>query len=196
MSSGDNSCDTSADILAAGRGGASPVTTMRDVAAVAGVSVATVSNVLNNPHLVAARTRTRVEKAVHELNFQPDPLARELRGRSRLGADAKNPGKYLDGDPSTREPEDAADRGAVPERGQETPRGALEVRSGEHVTVQVGSEILSGTVDAVMPDNSYFWIWADSGMGRRLIEAAAVSTDNGPTGGPAIGSGASVESAR
>ncbi|MGF9647270.1 helix-turn-helix domain-containing protein [Pseudarthrobacter oxydans] len=151
---------------------------MRDVAAAARVSVATVSNVLNHPHLVAARTRTRVEKAVHALGFQPDPHARELRSRSRTGAGVKNPRTHLDGEHSANEPDDAADGSALSEPGHVAIRGGVEVRSGEHITVQVGSEMLSGTVDAVMPDNSYFWIWADSGMGRRLIETAAVSTNN------------------
>lgn len=69
---------------------------VKDVAAVAGVSLGTVSNVLNKPHLVAASTRTRVEQAIQDLGFVRNESARQLRaGASRLLAyvllDARNP---------------------------------------------------------------------------------------------------------
>jgi DNA-binding LacI/PurR family transcriptional regulator len=53
---------------------------MRDVARRAGVSIATVSNVLNNPAVVATETRTRVEAAMSELSFVRNGTARWLRG--------------------------------------------------------------------------------------------------------------------
>ena len=58
---------------------------LKDVAALAGVSVRTVSNVVNRfPH-VAPDTRARVEKALEELNYRPNLAARNLRrGRSGL----------------------------------------------------------------------------------------------------------------
>ena len=58
---------------------------LKDVAAVAGVSVRTVSNVVNQfPH-VAPDTRARVEKALEQLNYRPNLAARNLRrGRSGL----------------------------------------------------------------------------------------------------------------
>lgn len=57
---------------------------VRDVADVAGVSVGTVSNVLNNPGLVAAATAQRVQTAIDELGFVRNDAARQLRaGRSR-----------------------------------------------------------------------------------------------------------------
>ncbi|MDQ7908764.1 substrate-binding domain-containing protein [Phytohabitans sp. ZYX-F-186] len=50
----------------------------------AGVSVGTVSNVLNQPEVVAAATRVRVLAAISELGFVPNDAARQLRrGRSR-----------------------------------------------------------------------------------------------------------------
>lgn len=52
--------------------------TIRDVARMAGVSVATVSRYLNNAHLLAADTALRVQKAMDELNFVPHPIARNL----------------------------------------------------------------------------------------------------------------------
>ncbi|MEZ4731029.1 MAG: LacI family DNA-binding transcriptional regulator [Caldilineaceae bacterium] len=54
--------------------------THKDVAERAGVSVATVSYVLNNgPRPVAPETRLKVEEAVAELGYYPNELARSLR---------------------------------------------------------------------------------------------------------------------
>lgn len=56
---------------------------MRDVAKQAGVSVATVSHVLNNTRPVFAATRGRVLEAIRELNYFPNAHARRLaRGGS------------------------------------------------------------------------------------------------------------------
>jgi LacI family transcriptional regulator len=52
---------------------------MKDVAALAGVSVGTVSNVLNSPALVAAPTRARVEDAIAKLGWVRNESARQLR---------------------------------------------------------------------------------------------------------------------
>lgn len=55
-----------------------------DVAERAGVSLGTVSNVLNHPDRVAAPTRKRVQKAIDELGFVRNEAARQLRaGRSK-----------------------------------------------------------------------------------------------------------------
>jgi LacI family transcriptional regulator len=69
---------------------------MKDVAAAAGVSIGTVSNVLNRPHLVSEATRLRVQAAIVELGFVRNETARQLRaGSSRTIAyvvlDAANP---------------------------------------------------------------------------------------------------------
>ncbi|GGL11239.1 LacI family DNA-binding transcriptional regulator [Mangrovihabitans endophyticus] len=57
---------------------------MKDVAASAGVSLGTVSNVLNKPAAVSAATRERVERAMAELGFVRNESARQLRaGTSR-----------------------------------------------------------------------------------------------------------------
>lgn len=57
---------------------------IKDVARHAGVSPATVSNVLNHPHKVASTTRARIEHAIHELGFVRDGTAASLRsGRGR-----------------------------------------------------------------------------------------------------------------
>ncbi len=69
---------------------------VKDVAAAAGVSVGTVSNVLNRPDRVGAATRSRVEDAIERLGFVRNESARHLRaGASRtigyLVLDAANP---------------------------------------------------------------------------------------------------------
>ncbi|WP_328455818.1 LacI family DNA-binding transcriptional regulator [Amycolatopsis sp. NBC_00438] len=69
---------------------------MKDVAAAAGVSLGTVSNVLNRPDRVSPATRAKVEAAMAELRFVRNESARQLRaGRSRVLAyvmlDGSNP---------------------------------------------------------------------------------------------------------
>jgi LacI family transcriptional regulator len=64
---------------------AAPVVSIREVASRAGVSVGTVSNVLNRPEIVAPTTRARVQRAITELGFVPNESARQLRrGRGRV----------------------------------------------------------------------------------------------------------------
>jgi LacI family transcriptional regulator len=56
---------------------------MKDVAALAGVSLGTVSNVLNSPHLVTPATQERVLEAIDKLGWVRNDSARQLRaGRS------------------------------------------------------------------------------------------------------------------
>jgi LacI family transcriptional regulator len=69
---------------------------IRDVAERAGVSVGTVSNVLNRPGVVGTATQARVRNAIEELGFRRNESARQLRaGASRTIAyvllDAANP---------------------------------------------------------------------------------------------------------
>jgi LacI family transcriptional regulator len=69
---------------------------IKDVAQRANVSLGTVSNVLNNPSVVSAATREKVERAIAELGYVRNESARQLRaGHSRTLAyvvlDASNP---------------------------------------------------------------------------------------------------------
>ncbi|WP_414474712.1 LacI family DNA-binding transcriptional regulator [Microvirga sp. M2] len=58
-------------------------TSLKDVAGAAGVSVATVSRMLNGTLELPAETRKRVQNAIRDLNYQPNPHARRLSlGRS------------------------------------------------------------------------------------------------------------------
>lgn len=68
--------------------------TIRDVSDRAGVSVATVSNVLNAPHLVAPQTRTKVMEAIEALGYRPNRAARSLQARKTrsIGYCLPNPG--------------------------------------------------------------------------------------------------------
>ncbi len=66
---------------------ASPVTTMRDIATMAGVSQSTVSRVLNDAPTrvpIAPETRERVILAARKLGYRPNPHARGLRGASTM----------------------------------------------------------------------------------------------------------------
>ncbi len=57
---------------------------LQDVAREAGVSVATVSRVMNDAKNVRSETRTKVQTAVQALRFQPNRVARRLRTRNGL----------------------------------------------------------------------------------------------------------------
>ena len=58
---------------------------LKDVAALAGVSVRTVSNVVSGSGHVAEATRQRVQQALDELGYRPNLAARNLRaGRTGL----------------------------------------------------------------------------------------------------------------
>jgi LacI family transcriptional regulator len=52
--------------------------TIVDVAAAAGVSKSTVSNVVRGAHTVSATTRDRVHAAIEQLNYKPNAIARQF----------------------------------------------------------------------------------------------------------------------
>ena len=56
--------------------------TIKDVAAIAGVSFTTVSHVVNNSRPVSADVRAKVERAISQLNYVPSAVARSLKARA------------------------------------------------------------------------------------------------------------------
>jgi len=52
--------------------------TMAQVAALAGVSISTVSHVLNGTRVVQPGTRARVEQAIQATGYRPNQVARSL----------------------------------------------------------------------------------------------------------------------
>ncbi|MFD1611105.1 LacI family DNA-binding transcriptional regulator [Sphingomonas tabacisoli] len=69
---------------------------IKDVSQAAGVSIKTVSRVINNERYVRPATRARVEEAMAALGFQPSQAARALAGgRSfQIALVCSNPGPY------------------------------------------------------------------------------------------------------
>lgn len=70
--------------------------TIRDVSKLAGVSVATVSRVINNSGYVSEKTKEKVLDAIKQLNYRPNDVARSLfKGKSKMIAlfvpDIRNP---------------------------------------------------------------------------------------------------------
>ena len=55
------------------------MTTIKDVAQEAGVSVATVSRLLNDTGVVHPETAARVSAAIQKLSYEPNLLARNFR---------------------------------------------------------------------------------------------------------------------
>ncbi|KRQ87674.1 Catabolite control protein A [Caloramator mitchellensis] len=66
--------------------------TIEDVAKEAGVSITTVSRVINGNYPVKKETRERVEAAIKKLNFQPNLLARSLINKKTFSIGVVIPG--------------------------------------------------------------------------------------------------------
>lgn len=56
-------------------------TTMKEVAAKAGVTIGTVSHVINGTAPISDETKSRVLKVIKELNYIPNPMARYMRSK-------------------------------------------------------------------------------------------------------------------
>ncbi|TDQ62076.1 LacI family transcriptional regulator [Maritalea mobilis] len=72
------------------------MTTIRDIAKIAGVSISTVSLALNDSSRVSAKTLQKIEQAIHETGYKVDPVASSLKsGSSKLigvvAGDVANP---------------------------------------------------------------------------------------------------------
>lgn len=76
------------------------MTTIHDVARLAGVSIGTVSNVLNQSNKVSPKTAERVLSAVEELNYVPNTIAKSLKTNqsNHIGILAEDVGAFSSGD--------------------------------------------------------------------------------------------------
>ena len=62
-----------------------PDVSIKEVAELAGVSIATVSRCINNPHKVNEFTRLKVQDAISQTGYSPNPIAQSFRrGRTNL----------------------------------------------------------------------------------------------------------------
>jgi LacI family transcriptional regulator len=107
---------------------------IKDVSLAAGVSIKTVSRVINNERYVRPDTRARVEKAMAALDFRPSQAARALAGGKsfQIALVCSNPGPYylhglIDGL-----------RGRCAEKGVRLIVHAYEIGSGE-----LGADVLT-----------------------------------------------------
>ena len=57
------------------------MTTIRDVAKLAGVSPSTASRAMHDSNLISDKTKEKVRKAMEELNFSPNYAAQSLANR-------------------------------------------------------------------------------------------------------------------
>lgn len=74
--------------------------TLHDVARLAGVSIGTVSNVINNSNKVSPKTAEKVQQAIQELNYIPNTIAKSLKTNSSriIGVIAEDVDAFSSGD--------------------------------------------------------------------------------------------------
>jgi transcriptional regulator with XRE-family HTH domain len=132
---------------------------LQDVARLAGVSIATVSNVLNRKHSVAASTRRRVERIIEQFDYQPNEHAVALRRKPPIAhPDSETVAAKAQTDRSPSSPDQSQEHASPP--------GVPPV--GTRIQVVLRGVMIEGGVDASMPDGSGFWFWQD-GVGRRYV---------------------------
>ena len=73
--------------------------TINDVAKLAGVSIGTVSNVINKSKNVSHKTEERVKNAIKELNYMPNTIAKSLKTKQShiIGVIAEDVGAFMSG---------------------------------------------------------------------------------------------------
>jgi LacI family transcriptional regulator len=122
------------------------VATIKDVAAQAQVSTATVSYVLNGTGVVTPATRQRVLAAVAALNYQPHHAARSLRTRSRTLGLVLPPGPAGMADPALAELVAGLSEGAAA-----TGHYLLLASSGNYAEQDLGTDLArTGRVDGLV----------------------------------------------
>lgn len=146
------------------------IPTLRDVAAAAGVSIATASGVMNHPEAVAPHTRAKVIRAITELGYRRNEAAASLRTNVRRRPDpVAMPAADTTGSTASVDADSKPRRRARPLKEPVTPPPFQALAPGRPIElIRDGSCIGRGVIDDVMSDGSAFWIWLD-GAGRRLI---------------------------
>lgn len=145
---------------------------IKEVARHAGVSVGTVSNVLNRPEIVAAATRERVLQAIEELGFVRNEAARHLRaGRSRavglVVLDVANP-YFTDVARGVEELADSHDIMVVL-----CNSGEREDRERRHVAQLEEQRVLGILISPVETDNRYLEQLGERGTPVVLVDRGA-----------------------
>ncbi|WP_159829683.1 LacI family DNA-binding transcriptional regulator [Arthrobacter sp. 9AX] len=153
---------------------------MVDVAAAAAVSVSTVSNAINAPHLVKPETLARVRDVITELGYERNEQAFLLRrgtykmqGSGQRLAATKTSSPAIPPSPQARCTSDAPSAPANGDDQKVVPPQWSDVPPGSHIRlVGPGSSSTGAIIDEYMPDGSCFWVWLDHGQGRKLIHRA------------------------
>jgi len=151
--------------------------TIRDVAARAGVSVMTVSRVVNKQSWVSPATRAKVERAIEELNYAPNATARALAG----GDDRRVALLYRSSTTSAYLGElllgglDEAARHHLHLVVEQCEMGA----SVEEVMAQIAQARVSGVI---MPPPLCDWDELTEALTRQGIPAVAIAPDQGRAG--------------
>ncbi|WP_426225758.1 LacI family DNA-binding transcriptional regulator [Pseudarthrobacter sp. DSP2-3-2b1] len=143
---------------------------IQDVAIAAGVSISTVSNVLNRPAAVAAHTRERVLGAIGELRFVRNEQAASLR-LGKPAARRRTPDSHSSR-PSAPLPDSVVSTPGPPIDDQEpAPRCIWQrIDPGQHVQVSLGGRYVGcGLADGSLTDGSAMWVRFDDGRGRILL---------------------------
>lgn len=134
-----------------------------DVARLSGVSVATVSNVVNRRTKVSEHTRVRVETVLKQLDYKPNEHALALRRESLV--------QRLD--PASSSSESSVGilgSGDAIEGSEHAEAYAGPLSDGDDISVHVNGQVMRGVVDAQMPDGSGFWVWC-IGAGRKFVSS-------------------------
>lgn len=141
-----------------------------DVAAAVGVSVSTVSNVLNSPQKVKTETRARIQAAIDRLGYVRKEQAYELRKRARTRV-RKRGGIWEPRTIVDMERGESCDLalGRIRVLGSSAP---LQLLEGSHVGLLSRARVFArGWLETVTADGSTVWVWLEGGGGRRMIHA-------------------------
>lgn len=148
---------------------------IKEVARLAGVSVATVSHVLNNTKNVRPATRQRVEEAVGKLNYQINPIARNLRkGESKMiGFVVSNLSNYFFSDIARSLEDSLLKKGYRPV--------LIDSKEDKNIEIENVKNLLASSVDGlVIAPTTEEFSYLNHVMGRKKVPVVFV--DRRPVG--------------